>query len=76
MTYTITIQNADDNIIKLLKGFLKLMPNIHFSVKKSQDKGALSKENILHLEKQVRLINEGKAKFVTKTLDELEAMAK
>lgn len=45
MTYTITIQNADDNIIKLLKGFLKLIPNIHFSVKKSQDKDALSKED-------------------------------
>lgn len=38
MTYTITIQNADDNIIKLLKGFLKLMPNIHFSVKNLKTK--------------------------------------
>ncbi len=71
MTYTITIQNADDNIIKLLKGFLKLMPNIHFSVKKSQDEGAFSKEEFLKMEEDVRLYNEGKAKLITKTFDEL-----
>ena len=76
MTYTITIQNADKTLFDALKGVIKLSPNARVSIKKTEDDGALSKENILHLEKQVRLINEGKAKFVTKTLDELEAMAK
>lgn len=71
MTYTLTIENADDNVLKVVKGFLKLMPNIHFSVKKSQDKEALSKEEFLKMEEDVRLYNEGKAKLITKTFDEL-----
>ena len=76
MTYTLTIHNADTSIISALKSVLKLSPNVHFSVKKEKDDGFYNEANIRHLEEQVQRIKDGKAMFVTKTLEELEAMAK
>ncbi len=71
MTYTLTIENADQSLINTLKGVLRLAPSVHFSVKKSKDEGFYSEENMRRLEEQVRLYNEGKATLVTKTFDEL-----
>ena len=49
---------------------------IPFEVTAESDDGFYNPANIKHLEEQVKLYNEGKMKFVTKTLEELEEMAK
>lgn len=42
----------------------------------AEDDGFYNPANIKHLEEQAKLYKEGKLKFVTKTLEELEEMAK
>ncbi|HBB14732.1 MAG: type II toxin-antitoxin system RelB/DinJ family antitoxin [Treponema sp.] len=49
---------------------------IPFEVQAQDDDGFYNPANIRHLEEQVKLYNEGKMKFVTKTLEELEELAK
>ena len=48
---------------------------IPFEIEARDDDGFYNPANIRHLEEQVKLYNEGKMKFVTKTLEELEEMA-
>ena len=49
---------------------------IPFEIEAQADDGFYSPENIKYLEEMKRLDDEGKLKYVTKTLEELEAMAK
>ena len=49
---------------------------IPFEIEATPDDGFYNPANIKHLEEQVKLYKEGKLKFVTKTLEELEEMAK
>jgi|GEM_PF-4878423 len=76
MTATITIQNANKNLVDVIKSLIKLSPSAHLSVKKTPKDDFYSEENIRHLEELKRLDDEGKLHFVTKTMEELEAMAK
>lgn len=71
MTVTVEIQNADKTLFDALKGVIKLSPNARVSIKKTEDKDAYSKQDILKMEEDVQLYNEGKAKLITKTFDEL-----
>ncbi len=76
MTATITIQNANKNLVDVIKSLIKLSPSAHLSVKKTPKDDFYNEENIRHLEELKRLDDEGKLHFVTKTMEELEAMAK
>lgn len=49
---------------------------IPFEVEAQDKDDFYNPANIRHLEEQAKLYKEGKLKFVTKTLDELEEMAK
>ncbi len=49
---------------------------IPFEIEDTSDDDFYNPANIKHLEEQVKLYNEGKMKFVTKTLEELEEMGK
>ncbi|MCR5125472.1 MAG: hypothetical protein K6B43_09795 [Treponema sp.] len=76
MVATLTIQNADNNLLNALKSVIRLHPQARVSVKKTQERDFSDKENIRHLEELKRLDDEGKLHFVEKTMEELEAMAK
>ena len=76
MTVTMTIQNADNNLLNAIKALLRLAPNAHVTMKKSKDDGFYSEENIKYLEDLKKRDDEGKLHFVTKTWDELKAMEK
>ena len=76
MTATLTIQNANSTLVDAIKSILKLSPSAHLSIKKTAKDDFYSEENIRHLEELKRLDDEGKLHFVTKTMEELEAMAK
>ena len=49
---------------------------IPFEVQAQEDDGFYNPANIRHLEEMKKLEEQGKLKFVTKTLEELETMAK
>ena len=49
---------------------------IPFEVEAQEEDDFYNPANIRHLEEQVRLEKQGKLKFITKTFEELEAMAK
>jgi len=49
---------------------------IPFEIEAEPDDGFYNPANIRYLEEQAKLYKEGKLKFVTKTLEELEEMAK
>ena len=76
MTTTLTIQNSDKMLIEALTSVIRLHPQAKVTVQSRGGDGFYDEENIRHLEEQVRRINEGKAILVTKTLDELEALAR
>ncbi|WP_296321093.1 hypothetical protein [Treponema sp. UBA3813] len=76
MTSTITIQNANKNLVDAIKSLVKLAPSAHLSVKKTPKDDFYNEENIRHLEELKRLDDEGKLHFVKKTMEELEAMAR
>ena len=75
-TATITIQNANKNLVDAIKSLVKLAPSAHLSIKKTPKDEFYSEENIQHLRELKRLDDEGKLHFVTKTLEELETMEK
>ena len=70
MTVTMTIQNADNNLLNAIKGLLRLAPNAHVTMKKSKDDGFYSKENIKYLEDLKKRDDESKLKFTKHELIE------
>lgn len=76
MTSTVTIQNASKTLVDAIKSLVKLSPEAHVSVKKTPKDDFYSEENIRYLKELKRLDDEGKLHFVTKTMEELEEMAR
>ena len=70
MIATMTIQNADNNLLNALKSVIKLYPQAKVSVKKTQE-SYFTEKDICDMENQAKLYNEGKAKLITKTFEEL-----
>ena len=70
MTATMTIQNADNNLLNALKSVIRLYPQARVSVKKSQE-SHFSENDIQEMEEQARLFNEGKIKLIPKSFEEL-----
>ena len=68
------------NVSSAINAFVKATireDGIPFALKsKSRENEFFSEENQKYLSEQVKLYNEGKLKSVTKTLEELEEMAK
>lgn len=73
---SILTKNANKNLVDAIKSMVKLSPSAYISVKKTPKDDFYNEENIRHLEELKRLDDEGKLHFVTKTMEELEAMAK
>ena len=71
MTSTITIQNANKNLVDAIKSLIKLAPSAHLSVKKTPKDDFYNEENIRHLEELKRLDDEGKLKFTKHELIEV-----
>ena len=70
MTATVTIQNADNALINALKSVIRLYPQARVSVKKTQE-SIFSAQETSEMENDARLYEEGKAKLVEKTFEEL-----
>lgn len=70
MTATMTIQNADNNLLNALKSVIKLYPQVRVSVKKSHE-AFFNKRDIQEMKNQLKLYEEGKVKLITKTFEEL-----
>ncbi len=70
MTATVTIQNADNNLINALKSVIRLYPQARVSVKKSPEP-RFSEKDIQEMEEQAKLFEEGKIKLIPKSFEEL-----
>ena len=70
MVATLTIQNADNNLLNALKSVIRLHPQARVSVKKTQERD-LSDKTVQEMKEQAKLYNEGKVKLITKTFEEL-----
>lgn len=70
MIATMTIHNADNNLLDALKSVIKLYPQARVNVKKFQET-PFSEQVIQEMEEQAKLYEEGKAKLVTKSFEEL-----
>ena len=70
MVATLTIQNADNNLLNALKSVIRLHPQARVSVKKTQERD-FSDKTVQEMKEQAKLYNEGKVKLITKTFEEL-----
>mgnify|MGYP006916032368 CR=1 FL=1 len=70
MTATMTIQNADNNLLNALKSVIRLYPQARVSIKKSNEE-FFSDCDLQEMKNQAKLYEAGKATLITKTFEEL-----